>query len=107
MQDLLSLKPQHQYLFLELLLANLNSSSTAHGPTATTTQLASYAPHATAPIALPSAALLLPVLCLLCGTQHAEVRQLAWRWMRERLGATGTFGSHEEEVQLWLSMLPR
>lgn len=93
-QDLPSLDPHHQYLLLELLLAQQAQQAAAAG-----------SEPAPAPL---SAAALLPMLRLLCATQHAEVRALAWRWGQARLEATGAFGpSAQGEAQVWLECLPR
>ncbi len=83
---------------MELLLAQLP-------PPALEAAGSGAAPGA-APVPL-SAALLLPVLRLLCETRHEEVRQLARRWVLTRLGATGALGRRREEALVWLDLLPR
>ena len=105
LQDLLALQPHHQLLFLELLLAQLPAQASRRNGTC----LVSSSPGASgsgALVPLP-ATLLLPVLHLLCGSQHGEVRQLARRWALARLAATGAFDGHEEEVLVWVDLLPR
>lgn len=86
-QQPLALRPQHQLLLLDLLLASADDTVAASMATA--------------------GAPLLPPLRLLVGSPHATVRSAARRWLLHRLLATAAFAGNEEEAVLWLDLLPR
>ncbi|GAB4818251.1 hypothetical protein N2152v2_005297 [Parachlorella kessleri] len=104
-QDLLALRPHHQLLFLELLLAELPAPASASNEPRL---LSGYPGNSGSGALVPlPATLLLPVLRLLCGAQHGEVSQLARRWALARLAATGAFHGQEDEALVWVDLLPR
>lgn len=92
---MLSLDPTYQLLFLDLLLAQQEPAQP------------NRAAASSALVPLPTA-MLLPVLRLLCGTSHSEVRSRAWRVAAGRLEASDVCGeAGAGESELWLECLPR
>lgn len=99
-QQPLGLRPEHQLLLLELLLAAADTAGAADGGDSTAGASAAASVSA-------GASALLPVLRLLVGSPAAAVRGAAHRWLLRRLLASGAFGGNPEEATLWLDLLPR